>query len=376
MIPSINIYTRHSSDCRYKDDATWRRCNCRKYLGWTVDKKQYRKSAKTRSWSVAEDAKRKLEDSFEAGGKPQAVPESRKTLTAAVELFLSERQTSGLNASIVAKYKRELERLRKFLEARSKFYPSDINLEILIEYRATWEKLYPSSATRQQVQTRLRRFLRFCHNANWLDRVPTLSAISVDEPPTMPLSQAEYTKLLAEIPKNFDGPKAGRVRALVQLMRHSGLAIRDAVTLRRSEILTDEKRKLTRVITSRQKTGTDVSVPLPPAVASEVLAQGGEYPFWSGSGLEQSAVTNWQHDLRKLFRAAFGERTHFTPHCLRDTAACSWLTAGVPMEEVSKLLGHENIKTTEKHYSAWVKDRQDRADALVIAAWENGAAHV
>jgi len=343
-----------------------------------LDGKQYRRSAKTRSWATAEDAKRHLEDEFEAGGKPQAVPEARKTLAGGIELFLSERRTAGLHQSVVGKYERELERLRKFLEARSKFYPSDLILEILVEYRATWEALYPSSATRQQVQTRLRRFLHFCHNANWLDRVPTLSAISVDEPPTMPLSSTEYTKLLAEIPNKFDGTKTARVRALVQLMRHSGLAIRDAVTLQRSEIQTDAKKKLVRVVTKRQKTGTHASVPLPPDVAAEILAlpNGTDYPFWSGSGLETSAVTNWQHDLRSLFRSAFGKQTKFTPHCLRDTAACEWLTAGIPMEEVSKLLGHSSIKTTEKHYSAWAQARQDRLDSLVVAAWENGAAHV
>lgn len=376
MVPSISIFVRHTPKCKYADDETWRRCDCRKHLRWTLDGKQYRRSAKTRSWTAAEDAKRKLESEFEAGGKPEVLPESRKTLSAAIDLFLSERTTAGLHTSIVAKYERELERLRKFAEAKTKFYPNDINLEMLVEYRATWEALYPSSATRQQVQTRLRRFLRFCHNANWLDRVPTLSAISVDEPPTMPLSQAEYAKLLAEIPKKFDATKAARVRALVQLMRHSGLAIRDAVTLQRSEIQTDAKKKLVRVVTKRQKTGTHVSVPLPPDVAAEILAQSGEYPFWSGSGLETSAVTNWQHDLRTLFRSVFGKKTKFTPHCLRDTAACEWLTAGIPMEEVSKLLGHSSIKTTEKHYAAWAQARQDRLDSLVVAAWAKEAAHV
>jgi integrase/recombinase XerD len=37
---------------------------------------------------------------------------------------------------------------------------------------------------------------------------------------------------------------------------------------------------------------------------------------------------------------------------------------------VSKLLGHESIRTTEKHYAKWVKSRQDRLDSLVTATWE------
>jgi integrase/recombinase XerD len=378
MIPSIEIFVRHAAGCRYRDDEDWKRCDCRKHLRWTFDGKQYRRSAKTRSWAQAEEKKRELEHSFNAGWRPEVIEETRKTIADAIKLFLMERRTAGLNSSVVKKYERELERFRKFFEARSKFFPLDINLELLVQYRGTWDDLYPSSLTRQQIQTRLRRFLRFCHNGGWLERVPTLSAITADEPPTMPLSPAEYTKLLAEIPKKFEGAKATRVRALVQLMRHSGLAIRDAVTLQRSEIKKDEKKKLIRVVTKRQKTGTHVSVPLPPDVASEILAvkNDGDYLFWTGGGLETSAVTNWQHDLRTLFRSAFGKSTRFTPHCLRDTAACGWLTAGIPMEEVSKLLGHTSIKTTEKHYAAWAQARQDRLDSLVVATWKGDAAHV
>jgi integrase/recombinase XerD len=57
-------------------------------------------------------------------------------------------------------------------------------------------------------------------------------------------------------------------------------------------------------------------------------------------------------------------------HRLRDTFAVDLLQKGVPLEEVSKLLGHESIKTTEKSYARWVKGRQDRLDSLVRATWK------
>jgi hypothetical protein len=41
----------------------------------------------------------------------------------------------------------------------------------------------------------------------------------------------------------------------------------------------------------------------------------------------------------------------------------------IPLKEVSKLLGHTSIKTTEKHYSAWIQGRQDRLDSLVMGTW-------
>ena len=377
MVPSISIFVRHAASCKYGDDETWRRCNCRKHLRWSQDGKQYRRSASTRSWDQAETERRKLEEQFEAGAKPTVVTaDDRKTIGRAVELFLLEKKTEGVAGGVLQKYERELKRLQGFSEARSKFFPAEIDKELLTEYRATWDALYPSSATRQQVQARVRRFLRFCHEAGWIERLPKLSAIQVDEPPTMPLSPVEYKKLLEQVPTIFEGVKAQRVRALIQLMRHSALAIRDAVTLERSELVHDVKKKIYRVATARQKTGTPVSVPLPPDIAAEILAVlngNPRYVFWSGNGLEQSAVTNWQHDLRALFRATFGKATNFTPHCLRDTAAVEWLSAGIPLEEVSKLLGHTSVKTTEKSYAPWVTARQDRLDSLVTATWKDGA---
>ena len=43
-----------------------------------------------------------------------------------------------------------------------------------------------------------------------------------------------------------------------------------------------------------------------------------------------------------------GVKGHF--HMLRDTAAVEWLLAGVPLETVSVLLGHTDVRTTLDHY--------------------------
>ena len=55
-------------------------------------------------------------------------------------------------------------------------------------------------------------------------------------------------------------------------------------------------------------------------------------------------------------------------HRFRDTFAVSLLHAGVSLENVSTLLGHQSIRVTEKHYSPWVKTRQDALDKAVQTA--------
>jgi integrase/recombinase XerD len=46
------------------------------------------------------------------------------------------------------------------------------------------------------------------------------------------------------------------------------------------------------------------------------------------------------------------------------------LQAGVPMDRVSVILGHSSIKVTEKHYSPWVRARQEQLEADVRRTWE------
>jgi len=45
----------------------------------------------------------------------------------------------------------------------------------------------------------------------------------------------------------------------------------------------------------------------------------------------------------------------FTIHCLRDTFASLALLEGKPLGEVSMMLGHANVKTTQDHYIKWMR---------------------
>jgi integrase/recombinase XerD len=57
-------------------------------------------------------------------------------------------------------------------------------------------------------------------------------------------------------------------------------------------------------------------------------------------------------------------------HRFRDTFATELLLAGVPMDRVAILLGHQSVKVTEKFYAAWTAERQRQAEADLERAWE------
>jgi integrase/recombinase XerD len=373
--PVITIFVRHSADCKYRGDEFCKRCNCRKHLRWTHNRVQYRRKAGTRSWAEAENKKRELEDQL-SGRSPEVKPEQEQRDTqACIDVFLQDKKNQGITEKVIGKYTRELARLRTFCVQKNVYTVQGITRELLTGFCATWPDLYPSSTTRSKVRERVRSFLRYCYEAQWIARIPPLPKIKIDEPPTMPLTAAEYTRLLDAVYGTVSDPEQrAKVHALLQLMRWSGLAIRDALTLKRGEIQFDGAKQLHRIVTARQKTGVHVSVPIPPDIAQELLtlANGNpDYIFWSGNGEEESITKNWaKYYIAPCFKGAkIPNDGHMMSHRLRDTFAVEMLESGVPLEEVSKLLGHESIRTTERSYAKWVKGRQDRLDDLVMASW-------
>src|SRR5580704_15773336 len=105
-IPLITIFVRHAADCKYAGDEFSKRCNCRKHFRWTQDGKQFRQKAGTRSWTEADEQKRRLEDQL-AGRVPSGPTEGR-TIADAIKVFKADKQNQGISDGVLKKYTREL----------------------------------------------------------------------------------------------------------------------------------------------------------------------------------------------------------------------------------------------------------------------------
>lgn len=368
--PEITVYVRHSANCPHRmEGEDYPSCKCRKHLRWTMNGRQYRRTAGTRVWRLAEAEAKQLVAELVKSDEPEKVVarETGKTLADARDAFLKGKRVKNVSPGTLARYGLETRRLVAFCEARGTFTVAGLDLELLTDYKATWPPLYPSTNTQHVVQLCVRVFLNYCHQAGWLPKVPKLDPVKVDEPPTTPLTEAEYQRVLG-------AAKTKRVRAIIQLMRWTGLANRDAACLRKSEFVMEPKAKRAHVITSRQKTGVHVRVPVPWDVASDIKAaanKDGDYLFFDGNATPINfAKVQGQHISWAFARGGVRCQGHMVSHRLRDTFACHLLSNGVPMEEVSRLLGHTSISTTEKHYAQWAKGRQERVDALVTATWK------
>ncbi len=370
-VPVVTIYVRHSEGCKQTSEQ-YKRCNCRKHLRWNdADGNRQRQPAGTRSWAEAEELKRKLEDQL-AGRAPEPEVAMPRTIEECVSLFLMDKAVQGFTKANGNAYRHQLGQMVKYFAGLQVFSINLITREALTGYCATWPLLYPSTSTRYRIRARHNSFFKFCVDCSWLDRQPTMPRMAEPESETQPLTPEEYKRLLECVSVLRDADSRARVRGLFLIQRWTGLAIRDAYTLPKAELLYDESRDIYRVVTQRKKTGTHVSVPVPTAVALEILALPNGNPayfLWDGKRDEYLCTVSIGQVVKRVFTAAKLDDGHMKSHRLRDTFAVDLLSKGVPLEEVSKLLGHTSIRTTEKHYAKWAKGRQDRLDSLVTATW-------
>ena len=120
----------------------------------------------------------------------------------------------------------------------------------------------------------------------------------------------------------------------------------------------------------REKTGTPVRLPLPSSAIEALHASpsdSAEHFFWNGRCLPTSAVKIWERTFQRVFELA--GIPDGTIHRFRDTFAVELLLKGVPIDQLAILLGHSSLTVTEKHYSPWVKTRQEQLEAAVRKTW-------
>ena len=347
-------YRRHRANCKHRS-RRYKACSCPIWIQGTLNGAPVRRSLDLTSWEAAIKRIRELE----LHGQVMSVADC-------VERFLDDRTSMKLSDAMMRKYRNVCQELKDELGKRP---VRSVTVDDVRRLRERWKFAAITSQKRLEI---VRKFFGFCVDSEWLDRNPAklvnMPAAKYD--PTMPFSDDEMEKILwaaesireahTKIPK--ETPK--KLVALILLMRYSGLRISDAVMFRRDQL------KDGKLFLRQQKTKQPVWVPLPKKVieALEECDEGNEQYFYAGIGKPKSCVTEWQQRLKLVYEMAGIPDGH--SHRLRDTFSVDLLSHGVPLDVVSKLLGHTSIKTTEKHYAPWVQARQTALEAAVKGTWQ------
>jgi site-specific recombinase XerD len=354
----LSIYRRHNpAKCGSKDtqNCSNKRRPCPIWIrGSKPDGTYIREPLNSRDWTKAVDIMREIEAT---GLRPAPVTHARVTIEDWRDQFVKNARTENVSEETIRKYALLFKQLLAFTTDKGILSPAGLDLESLQQFRNTWKD---NSLSKSKKQERLRSIFKFAIARKWISDNPALELgrIKVERTQQIPFSVDEMKAILEAA--NKAGPE---VYTFVLTMRFSGLRISDVATLRTDSLQGDH------LVLRTEKTGTPVKVLLPQAVADalrKIKRKNSQYFFWGGRSKLVSVTDLWRsHRLKPVFHAAKVKNAH--PHRFRHTFAVELLKQGVRAGTVAILLGNTE-QIVIKHYSAWVKERQQGLDDAVRKA--------
>lgn len=359
----LTAHRRHLPDCPHLSKGwNYTLCDCPVWCDGRIGAgPRLRKSLNTTDWARALRRMAAWERGEDA---PESSRGSGRTIAQAAAAFLESRRQQNLKASSIASYARTFRHVEAMI---GKEPVADVQVATIEAYLDS-RQIAPR--TRRKELEYLRAFFAWCLDRGWIAGNPArrIRPPRIDDIATLPFTPEEIIQMLEAAERMVgmwteDTPLVRRrARALVLTLLYSGLRVGDVAQLRRAAL-----ERSGHLVLRIMKTGVPLKVLLhPDAVAAlEALpAPGGNptYFFWSGNGdIDDCSKSLW----RTVARIGKLAGVHAHPHRFRDTFAVELLTRGVDIRTVQQLLGHESIKTTEKHYAHFVAAHQLILDSAV-----------
>ncbi|MDE3183982.1 MAG: site-specific integrase [Bacteroidota bacterium] len=224
-----------------------------------------------------------------------------------------------------------------------------LNYEFITEYEF-WLKSVRNCGhnTTMKYLANFKKIVIRCLKNGWLQKDPFIGFnMAKREVERTALTEHELQLLSA---KSFSAERLSIVKDIFLFSCYSGLAYADVQKLKRSEIrigIDGEKW----IFTRRQKTDSSSRIPLlPPAL--HILERYTKHPQCKFGDKVLPVLSNQKMNAYlKEIADVCGITKNLTYHIARHTFATTvTLSNGVPIETVSKMLGHRNLKTTQ-HYA-------------------------
>ncbi len=193
-----------------------------------------------------------------------------------------------------------------------------------------------------------KKIVRICIASGWLNSDPFVNyKAKVKVVDRVFLNNEELQRMAV---KQFATERLGQIRDIFLFSCYTGLSYADVFKLKAFEVVTGPDGEKW-INTKRQKTATPTRIPLLPS-AIAILNKYSDSPICENSGKALPVSTNQKMNAYlKEIADICAITKKLTFHIARHTFATTvTLSNGVPIESVSKMLGHTNIKTTQ-HYA-------------------------
>jgi len=252
----------------------------------------------------------------------------------------------------LTKYNTTLHHLESFLKWKYKI--SDINLaNLTYEFLSDFEfylktQLGIGHNTTAKYIKNTKKIVTDCLKKKWIKDDP-FAEFQIKTIETDPTFLLDYELAVIES-KEFKIERLSNVRDLFIFSCYTGLAFVDVCGLTPGHVavgIDGEKW----IFTGRQKSNVPSHIPLLPA-ALHIIAKYKDNPVAISKGKLLPMISNQKmNGYLKEIADLCGINKNLTYHVARHTFATTvTLTNGVPIESVSKMLGHKKIQTTQ-HYA-------------------------
>ena len=269
-------------------------------------------------------------------------------------------------------YKTSQHYLRLFMEQKMKtsdVYLKDLNYAFVINFEnflrahvpADYRNKIGNNTVMKHIQ-RLRKMVTMAFKMEWIVRDPFVKFQSSFEKSEREFLSEEELQSIEAFTSSFE--RLSLVKDLFIFSCYTGIAYVDVMTLTKDNILRGIDGNLW-IITKRQKTGTSVKIPIleqtqylidkyHDSVRANIT--GTLFPVMSNQ-----KVNSYLKEIAEVC----GIKKNLTFHVARHTFATTvTLTNGVPIETVSKLLGHTKLATTQIYAKVIERKVSDDMQAL------------
>lgn len=210
--------------------------------------------------------------------------------------------------------------------------------------------------------TNFKKIIRIAYANNWITKDPFFNWKARLKIVVREFLSEEEIQTLVE--KDFFLPRLDRVKDLFLFSCYTGLAYSDVKKLTKDSIVIgiDGDKWIN---TKRTKTNTVSNIPILSVAASIIEKYANHIDVVESTRLLPVLSNQNMNAYLKEIADLCGITKNLTFHLARHTFATTvTLTNGVPIESVSKMLGHSSLKTTQ-HY-AKILDRKVSADMNVL----------
>jgi integrase len=255
-------------------------------------------------------------------------------------------------AGTLERYETSLRHTRSFLEWQYKV--SDIDIKQIDHDFITNYEFYLRSERKCANNSAIKyiknfgKIIRICLASGWLDKDPFVNYKAKVKRVDRIFLNREEIQAMAD--KVFTTERLNQVRDIFLFCCFTGLAYADVKKLKPAEIVKGLDGEMW-IYTKRKKTDTPSRIPLLPSALS-LLNKYADHPLCCNTDKALPVSTNQKMNayLKEIVDVC-GINKILTFHIARHTFATTvTLSNGVPIESVSKMLGHTNIKTTQ-HYA-------------------------